>query len=69
VRAHSLPLVRQGHSILLAITPQDFTGLNTDTGNGITELKSYIAAVRDLRLPAHSKEKILSGTAVELLRS
>jgi hypothetical protein len=34
----------------------------------MTDLKSYIDAVRYLPLPAHSKEKILGGTAAELLR-
>jgi hypothetical protein len=28
--------------------PQDFTGVNTDTGKGIKELKNYIETIRNL---------------------
>jgi len=48
--------------------PQDFTGVNTDTGKGMREIRNYIAAVRHLPLEDRSKEQILGGTAAELLR-
>jgi aminocarboxymuconate-semialdehyde decarboxylase len=47
--------------------PQDFTGVNTDTGKGMTELRNYVDAVRHLALDEKSKEKILGGTAAGLL--
>ncbi len=48
--------------------PQDFTGVNTDTGKGMTELKNYVDTVRKLAINADSIERILGGTAAELLR-
>ncbi|MGH7853133.1 MAG: amidohydrolase family protein, partial [Candidatus Binatia bacterium] len=48
--------------------PQDFTGVNTDTGKGMREIRNYIAAVRDLPLGDKGKERILGGTAAELLK-
>ena len=48
--------------------PQDFTGVNTDTGKGMGAIKNYIAAIRGLPLPEKSKERILAGTAEELLK-
>jgi len=48
--------------------PQDFTGVNTDTGKGMGAIKNYIAAIRGLPLPEKSKERILAGTAAELLK-
>jgi aminocarboxymuconate-semialdehyde decarboxylase len=48
--------------------PQDFTGVNTDTGKGMREIRNYIAAVRHLPLGDRSKEQILGGTAAELLK-
>ncbi len=48
--------------------PQDFTGVNTDTGKGMQEIRNYIAAVRRLPLEDRSKEQILGGTAAELLK-
>jgi hypothetical protein len=50
------------------VYPQDFTGVNTDTGKGMSELKNYIDAVRRLPLDAASHEKILGGTAADLLK-
>jgi hypothetical protein len=39
-----------------------------DTGKGMSELKNYIDAVRRLPLDGASHEKILGGTAAELLK-
>jgi predicted TIM-barrel fold metal-dependent hydrolase len=48
--------------------PQDFTGVNTDTGKGMREIRNYVAAVRALPLDDGLGERILGGTAAELLR-
>ena len=48
--------------------PQDFTGVNTDTGRGMKELKAYIDAVRALALSDVTKEAILGRTAAQLLK-
>ena len=48
--------------------PQDFTGVNTDTGRGMKELKAYIDAVRALALSDATKEAILGRTAAQLLK-
>ncbi len=48
--------------------PQDFTGVNTDTGKGMRELRGYIEAIRRLDLPEATKEAILGGTAAQLLK-
>ena len=48
--------------------PQDFTGVNTDTGKGMREIRNYIGAVRNLPLDDSRKQQILGGTAAELLK-
>jgi predicted TIM-barrel fold metal-dependent hydrolase len=48
--------------------PQDFTGVNTDTGKGMVELRNYIGEVRRLELDQQSKEKMLGKTAAKLLQ-
>lgn len=48
--------------------PQDFTGVNTDTGKGMREIRNYIGAVRALPLDDSRKQQILGGTAAELLK-
>jgi predicted TIM-barrel fold metal-dependent hydrolase len=48
--------------------PQDFTGINTDTGKGMQALKDYIETVRGLDLKEESREAILGGTAARLLK-
>jgi predicted TIM-barrel fold metal-dependent hydrolase len=48
--------------------PQDFTGVNTDTGKGMREIRNYIGAVRALPLDDGRKQQILGGTAAELLK-
>jgi len=48
--------------------PQDFTGVNTDTGKGMKELRDYINAVRRLPLDEKQKDAMLGGTAARLLK-
>jgi hypothetical protein len=48
--------------------PQDFTGVNTDTGKGMGELRNYIEAIRHLPLGKGITDAILGGTAARLLR-
>jgi hypothetical protein len=48
--------------------PQDFTGVNTDTGKGMQELRNYIATIRKLPLGEETKEGILGITAMALLK-
>jgi aminocarboxymuconate-semialdehyde decarboxylase len=47
--------------------PQDFTGVSTDTGRGMTALREYIAAVKNLGLDEKIKNGILGKTAAKLL--
>jgi hypothetical protein len=60
--------IRPERLVFASDYPQDFTGVNTDTGKGMSELKNYIDAVRRLPLDGPSHEKILGGTAAELLK-
>jgi len=53
---------------LPATIPQDFSGVNTDTGRGMKEINAYIDAVRGLDLREDLKEGILGGTAARLLK-
>jgi predicted TIM-barrel fold metal-dependent hydrolase len=48
--------------------PQDFTGVNTDTGKGMTELRNYVDAIRKLPIEADNLERMLGGTAAKLLK-
>jgi len=48
--------------------PQDFTGVNTDTGKGMPELRGYIDAIRQLPLGEEIKDGILGATAMALLK-
>ena len=60
--------IRPERLVFASDYPQDFTGVNTDTGKGMAELRNYIDAVRDLALDPKSKENILAGTAADLLK-
>jgi aminocarboxymuconate-semialdehyde decarboxylase len=60
--------IRPERLVFASDYPQDFTGVNTDTGKGMSALKNYIDAVRRLPLDGASHEKILGGTAAELLK-
>lgn len=48
--------------------PQDFTGVNTDTGKGMRELRGYVDAIRNLPLKQETVEAVLGGTAARLLK-
>jgi predicted TIM-barrel fold metal-dependent hydrolase len=60
--------IRPDRLVFASDYPQDFTGVNTDTGKGMIELRNYIDEVRRLALDQDSKEKILGGTAAALLK-
>jgi aminocarboxymuconate-semialdehyde decarboxylase len=60
--------IRPERLVFASDYPQDFTGVNTDTGKGMRELRDYIAAVRSLDLKSETKEAILGGTAARLLK-
>jgi predicted TIM-barrel fold metal-dependent hydrolase len=48
--------------------PQDFTGVNTDTGKGMRALRDYIETIRGLELKEELKDAILGGTAACVLK-
>lgn len=60
--------IRPDRLVFASDYPQDFTGVNTDTGKGMKELKNYIETIRNLPLDQKSKEKILGDTAAALLK-
>ena len=60
--------IRPERLVFASDYPQDFTGVNTDTGKGMTELRNYIETIRKLPLDQQSKEDILGGTAARLLK-
>jgi aminocarboxymuconate-semialdehyde decarboxylase len=41
--------IRPERLVFASDYPQDFTGVNTNTGRGMDELKNYIEAIRSLR--------------------
>ena len=60
--------IRPDRLVFASDYPQDFTGVNTDTGKGMKELKNYIDTIRNLPLSDHDQERILAGTAMDLLK-
>jgi predicted TIM-barrel fold metal-dependent hydrolase len=60
--------IRPERLVFASDYPQDFTGVNTDTGRGMRELRNYIDAVKNLSLEDEVKEGILGRTAARLLR-
>ena len=60
--------IRPERLIFASDYPQDFTGVNTDTGKAMGELRGYIETIRQLPLDKPSKEKILSRSAAQLLK-
>src|SRR3990170_2571371 len=60
--------IRPERLVFASDYPQDFTGVNTDTGKGMRELRGYIDAIRRLDLKDQVKEAILGGTAAGLLK-
>jgi predicted TIM-barrel fold metal-dependent hydrolase len=60
--------IRAERMVFASDYPQDFSGVNTDTGRGMKEIRAYIGAVNALDLKPDQKEAILSGTAKQLLK-
>jgi len=60
--------IRSERLVFASDYPQDFTGVNTDTGKGMRQRQRYIEIIRHLPLDQASKDKILAGTAAELLK-
>lgn len=65
--ACALEAIRPERLVFATDYPQDFTGVSTDTGKGMSALQDYIKAIRDLDLTAAQKEAVLGGTAAGLL--
>ena len=51
-----------------ATTRRIFTGVNTDTGKGMQELRNYIETIRKVPLEEETKNGILGSTAMTLLK-
>ena len=60
--------IRPERLVFASDYPQDFSGVNTDTGRGMKEIRAYIDAVRGLELKADLTEAILGDTAARLLK-
>jgi predicted TIM-barrel fold metal-dependent hydrolase len=60
--------IRPERLVFASDYPQDFTGVNTDTGKGMKELRDYIVVVRNLPFDEKQKEAMLGGTAARLLK-
>ena len=59
--------IRPDRLVFATDYPQDFTGVSTDTGKGMTPLRDYIDAIRGLPLSDTEKDAIMGETAAELL--
>ncbi len=60
--------IRPERLVFASDYPQDFAGVNTDSGKGMQALREYIEAVRGLDFKEEIKEAILGGTAARLLK-
>jgi hypothetical protein len=60
--------IRPERLVFASDYPQDFTGVNTDTGKGMRELKNYIDSIRSLSLGQKTIDAILGGIAIGLLK-
>jgi predicted TIM-barrel fold metal-dependent hydrolase len=60
--------IRPERLVFASDYPQDFTGVNTDTGKGMAALHDYIDAVRRLPLAKKQKDAMLGDTAARLLK-
>ena len=60
--------IRPERLVFASDYPQDFTGVNTDTGKGMQELRNYIETIRKLPLNYGTIDAILGRTAVGLLK-
>ena len=65
----ALTSMRADRLVFASDYPQDFTGVNTDTGKGMQELKNYIRAIGDLKLDESTKQNILGGTAAGFVKT
>jgi predicted TIM-barrel fold metal-dependent hydrolase len=59
--------IRPDRLVFATDYPQDFTGVNTDTGRGMKDIRDYIEAVRNLNLEHDMKEGILGNIAASIL--
>ena len=59
--------IRPDRLVFATDYPQDFTGVSTDTGKGMSALRDYIDAIRGLPLTDAEKDAIMGGTAAGLL--
>jgi predicted TIM-barrel fold metal-dependent hydrolase len=64
----ALQAIRPERLVFASDYPQDFTGVNTNTGKGMTELRHYIETIRGLAFSTAVKEAVLGGTAARLLK-
>jgi predicted TIM-barrel fold metal-dependent hydrolase len=60
--------IRPERLVFASDYPQDFTGVNTDTGKGMKELREYIHAVGRLPLAENLIDAMLGETAARLLK-
>jgi predicted TIM-barrel fold metal-dependent hydrolase len=60
--------IRPERLVFASDYPQDFAGVNTDTGKGMEALREYIETVRRLEFKKEINEAILGGTAAGLLK-
>jgi aminocarboxymuconate-semialdehyde decarboxylase len=60
--------IRPERLVFASDYPQDFSGVNTDTGRGMPDLKNYIEVIRRLPLDDKSRDDVLGGTAARLLK-
>jgi predicted TIM-barrel fold metal-dependent hydrolase len=60
--------IRPERLVFASDYPQDFTGVNTDTGKGMAALNSYVETIRNLPLSESAKADMLGGTALRLLK-
>jgi predicted TIM-barrel fold metal-dependent hydrolase len=64
----ALQAIRPERLVFASDYPQDFTGVNTNTGKGMAELRHYIETIRGLALSEAVKDAVLGGTAARLLK-
>jgi aminocarboxymuconate-semialdehyde decarboxylase len=64
----ALESIRSERRVFASDYPQDFTGVNTDMGKGMSELRNYLEVVRQLPLSEKSRADMLGGTAARLLK-
>jgi predicted TIM-barrel fold metal-dependent hydrolase len=60
--------IRPERLVFASDYPQDFTGVNTDTGKSMSDLRRYVDTLRGLPLAEETKNAMLGGTAAALLK-